>query len=70
MNIKLNEHQTSTVTTDTFQFEVNDQFITYIEYLNDKGKIIDCNLRDVDGDEIDNSLLLEEIQNFVDSMQK
>jgi len=59
-----------TVTTETYNLEVDGQFITYIEYLNDKSKLIDCNLRDVDGNEIQDAKLLEKVQEFVDNLSE
>ncbi len=73
--MKLIDRHTETVTTDTFQIERDDpsyphnkeKFI-YIEYLNDKGRVIDCNLRETSGEEIDDANLLDEIQKFVDKL--
>ncbi len=42
----------------------------YKEWLNDSGKVIDSILRDKDGYEIDDPALLEEVQNFVDGLEK
>ena len=69
--IKLNTQTTSTVTTNTFELEVRGQKVTYIEYLNDKNKVIDCSLRNEAGEEIGaddcGGELLEEIQGFIDA---
>ena len=65
--MKIISHTSSTVTTETYELSLGDRLLTYIEYLNDKGKLIDCNLRDVDGDEINVPTLLETIQEFVNS---
>lgn len=64
--IKLLNRTTSTVTTDTFELEVNGRKFVYIEYLDDKRKVIDCNLRDEIGNEVENAELLGRIQDFVD----
>jgi hypothetical protein len=42
---------------------VDGRNITYIEHLNDKGKVIDMELRDSTGNSIDDAALLERIQN-------
>ena len=74
MKIKLKNKSISTVTTETFELTVDGKKITYIEYLNDKNKVIDMNLRDSKGNEItdDNNYgfdnvagLLMEIQQFL-----
>lgn len=67
----------STITTKTFEIDYDGRKIVYIEYLNEKGKVIDCNLRDEDGNEIaedqgpDNNAAetLEKIQEFVDKIE-
>ena len=64
----LESHTTATVKTETYRILTETQGpVTYIEYLDDKGKVIDCNLRDDEGNEISDPALLEEIQEFVDS---
>jgi hypothetical protein len=66
--MKLESHTSSTITTETYQILTeNHGPVTYIEYLNDKGKVIDCNLRDEDGNDIIDPALLEEIQEFIDN---
>ena len=67
--MKLINKSSSTVTTNTFEIDPEDgsKKITYIEYLNDKGRVIDENLRDSAGSEIDDPALLEVVQEFVDS---
>ena len=69
--MKLLNRTTSTVTTDTFEIDHDGRKFVYIEYLNDKGKVIDFALRNQDGEDIaryDNgSITLEKIQNFVDN---
>jgi hypothetical protein len=42
----------------------------YKEWLNEKGKVIDCLLRDKDGFEIDDSELLERVQEFIDGLEE
>lgn len=67
--MKLLSSSESTVTTKTFEIDYDGEKIIYIEYLNDKGKVIDCNLRDENGDEVDGSIYLEEIQDFIDKVE-
>lgn len=67
--MKLLSSSESTVTTKTFEIDYDGEKVVYIEYLNDKGKVIDCNLRDENGGEVDNSIYLEEIQDFVDKIE-
>ena len=69
--MKLTSHTSAIVTTETYS--ITDETygpLTYIEYLNDKGKVIDCTLRDEDGNDIDNPPLLEELQQFVDGLEQ
>ena len=67
--MKLESHTTSTVTTETYVVNLLEGLgvVTYIEYLNDKGKVIDCNLRDEDENEMNDPILLEEVQEFIDA---
>lgn len=68
--MKITSESSYTVTTNTFEIETKCGPVVYIEYLNDKNKVIDCNLRAKNtGQEIDNANLLEEIQNFVDARE-
>lgn len=66
--MQLISNTSSTITTNTFTFDIDGRKVVYIEYLNEKNKVTDCNLRDENGNEIDDAALLEELQNFVDSM--
>jgi hypothetical protein len=63
--MKLLNRITSTITTDTFEVEHEGKKITYIEYLNEKSRVIDQVLRDEDGNNIDDPTLLEEMESFV-----
>lgn len=65
--MKILNQQSRTITTNTFNLEIDGQFITYIEYLNDKNKVIDCNLRDANGNELNDAALLEKVEEFVDN---
>lgn len=75
--MKLLSSSESTVTTKTFEIDYDGQKIIYIEYLNEKGKVVDCSLRDEDGNEIaedqgpDNNAAetLEKIQDFIDKIE-
>lgn len=67
--ITLKNRSTSTVTEDTFTLDIDGQTVIYKEFLNDKNKVIDCQLRDENGEEIpveDGAAMLEEIQEFVE----
>ena len=67
--MKLISSSESTVTTTTFQIDFDGRILTYIEYLNEKGKVIDCNFRDEIGNELDEPDNLEKIQDFVDKIE-
>lgn len=71
--MKLLSSSESTVTTKTFEIDYDGQKIIYIEYLNEKGKVIDCSLRDDNGEEIaasdTGSIMLEKIQEFIDKIE-
>lgn len=67
-NITLKNKTSSTVTTDTYELEVDGQKVTYIEYINDKNKVIDSNLRNEHGQEIEDAVLLEKIQDYIDNL--
>lgn len=62
-------HTTSNITTETYEIDLGGGRgkVTYIEYLNDSGKVIDEILRSEAGHEIDDPALLEEVQEFVDA---
>lgn len=69
--MKITSESSSTVTTNTFEIETKYGPVVYIEYLNDKNKVIDCNLRGKHtGQEINDPVLLEEIENFIDAREK
>jgi hypothetical protein len=68
MNINLVNRQREVVTTETYQFDVDSERVILMEYLNEKGKCIDCNLRSEDGTEIDNPELLDQLQDFIDKL--
>ncbi len=67
--IVIRNRQTDNVRTETYQLEVDGRRVTYIEYINDKNKLIDATLMDTNtGDMIDDAALMEEIQTFVDAI--
>jgi len=59
----------STVTEVTYTLQDDLSAFYYKEWLNDSGKVIDSILRDKDGYEIDDPILLEEVQQFIDNNQ-
>lgn len=70
-NITLKNKTSSTIKTDIYELDVDGQKVTYIEFINDKNKLIDFNLRDEKGDEIaadTGSTLLEKVQGYVDNL--
>lgn len=79
MNAQINIRSkvSSKVTTETYELDVDGMKIIYIEYFNEKGKVIDTVLRNEEGIDLEdahllgsnfNSVaeLLDEIQVFVD----
>jgi hypothetical protein len=61
--ITLKNKTVTQISVETFELKVDDRDIIYIEHLNDKGKVIDMELRDSTGNSIDDAALLERIQN-------
>ena len=61
---------TEKLTIKTYRLSLGDRLLSYIEHVNDKGSVVDCNLRDVDGDEIGDAALLEQVEEFVDSLNE
>lgn len=70
--ITLKSQSSETLTTKTYSLTVEGKEVTYIEYLNDKSKVIDFVLRNADGEDIagadTGSILLEQVQGFVDNL--
>jgi hypothetical protein len=62
MNIMIQNTTEVTVKTFTYEFRADDKNFVYIESFNNENEVIDCNLRDEFGYEIDDPFLLEEIQ--------
>ena len=65
--MQITSHTSATITTETYFITTEQGPVVYTEYLNDKGKVIDCTLRDDDGNNIDDAALLEQVQQFVDN---
>lgn len=51
-----------------FQLETG-EVVFYKEWLDERGKVIDCALRSKSGYEISDPILMEQIQNKVDEME-
>ena len=61
--------RTNTTTTTTYEIRDDDgKIFNYTEYLNDKGKVIDETLSDIDGNEITDEELLSKARDFVDNI--
>ena len=66
---ELLKHETSSeVVEHTYIIQDDKGKIVYKEWVNDSGKVIDFTLRDKDGYEIDDADLMEQIQEFVDTL--
>lgn len=58
----------SIVTEVTYTLQDEASSFTYKEWMDGRGKVIDCLMRDNDGFEIDDPALLERVQEFVDEI--
>ena len=58
------------VTEVVYVFEDGTSRFHYGEWVDNKGKVYDSILRDIDGNEINDPSLLEEVQNFVDTLKQ
>ena len=66
--MKIISQTTDTIKRETYNLTAEDHGpVTYIEYRDSYNHIIDCNLRDENGNEIENPILLEEVQEFINS---
>ena len=54
---------------NTYTLQDETSVFYYKELINSKGKVVDSFLRDKDGFEIDDPILLEEVEEFVDNNQ-
>jgi hypothetical protein len=63
----LTANSSKTVTQHAYKIrdEKNNQDLTYIETVNDYDNVIDCLIRDENGVEIQDPALLEQIQDFI-----
>lgn len=78
MNIQLNNRRTSTTTINDYDLEIDGHKITYREYLNEKGKLIDFEFLDEFGnkekyhyptEEFSHSTSVENFGEFVGKIQ-
>ena len=53
---------------NTYTLQDETSVFYYKEFINSKGKVVDSFLRDKDGFEIDDPILLEEVEEFIDSL--
>ena len=53
---------------NTYTLQDGTSVFYYKEFINSKGKVVDAFLRDKDGFEIDDPILLEEVGEFIDSL--
>ena len=58
----------SQVTEVVYTIQDETGVIIYKEWINDSGKVIDAQMQDKDGYQIDDPAILEDIQNLVDSL--
>lgn len=64
----LNHESTQEIVEHTFTLQDEHGKIIYKEWTSG-GKVIDLSMRDKDGNEIDDVILLEQVQEFVDGLQ-
>ena len=55
---------------NTYTLQDETSIFYYKEFLNSKGKVVDSFLRDKDGFEIDDPILLEEVEEFIDGLEE
>ena len=67
MTLTLLNRVESNVTEVVYTLQDDVSAFYYKEWLNSKGKVIDSLLEDKDGYQIDDPVLLEEVQEFIDS---
>jgi hypothetical protein len=61
----------STVTESEYRFQLETgEVVFYKEWLDERGKVIDCTLRSKSGYDIDDPALLEQIQDKVDEIEE
>jgi hypothetical protein len=54
---------------NTYTIQDETSVFYYKEFINSKGKVVDSFLRDKDGFEIDDPILLEEVEEFIDGLE-
>jgi hypothetical protein len=54
---------------NTYTLQGKNSVFYYKEFINSKGKVVDSFLRDKDGFEIDDPILIEEIEEFIDGLE-
>jgi hypothetical protein len=55
---------------NTYTIQDETSVFYYKEFLNSKGKVVDSLLRDKDGFEINDPILLEEVEEFIDGLEE
>jgi hypothetical protein len=55
---------------NTYTIQDETSVFYYKEFINSKGKVVDSFLRDKDGFEIDDPILLEEVEEFIDGLEE
>ena len=60
----------STVTEVTYTLQDKTSVFYYKELIDSKGKVVDAFLRDKDGFEIEDPILLEEVEEFIDGLEE
>ena len=66
----LNRNTETGVREETYTFEDEIGVLIYKEWLNEKGRVIDEELRDKDGNSLDDPALLERVHEAVDALVK
>lgn len=64
----LSKQEVSNLTEVTYVLRDDVGVLYYKEYINDSGKVVDTELRDKDGNSIDDPSLFEDIQTFIDKI--
>jgi hypothetical protein len=55
---------------NTYTIQDETSVFYYKELIDSKGKVVDSFLRDKDGFEIDDPILLEEVEEFIDGLEE
>jgi hypothetical protein len=70
MVMELLKKEEVNVIENTYTLQDETSVFYYKEFLNSKGKVVDSFLRDKDGFEIDDPILLEEVGEFIDGLEE